>query len=112
MKKQKAKAEKEFLPIEDEEDFEPIEEHGEEFSSHWRIFSLQTDSKKKTKARKKFRPPKPQNWEMPSLDLLRDPPDSKLALDEKIKKKSRLLTDKLAQFSVRGEVVGIKPGPQ
>jgi S-DNA-T family DNA segregation ATPase FtsK/SpoIIIE len=49
---------------------------------------------------------------MPELSLLSDPPESGLQLDEReIKIKSNLLVEKLSQFSVRGEVVGIKPGP-
>lgn len=52
------------------------------------------------------------NWELPKLSLLDDPPNSRTRLDEReIKGKARLLVEKLAQFSVRGEVVGIKPGP-
>ena len=52
------------------------------------------------------------NWELPKLSLLEDPPSSRTRLDEReIKNKARLLVEKLAQFSVRGEVVGIKPGP-
>ncbi len=52
------------------------------------------------------------NWELPKLSLLEDPPSSRTRLDEReIKNKAKLLVEKLAQFSVRGEVVGIKPGP-
>ncbi|MGE4133167.1 MAG: DNA translocase FtsK [Bdellovibrionales bacterium] len=52
------------------------------------------------------------NWELPKMTLLEDPPESRARLDEReIKLKARLLAEKLAQFSVRGEVVGIKPGP-
>ncbi len=52
------------------------------------------------------------NWELPKMSLLEDPPTSRARLDEReIKGKARLLVEKLAQFSVRGEVVGIKPGP-
>ncbi len=52
------------------------------------------------------------NWELPKISLLEDPPHSGTRLDEReIKMKARLLVEKLAQFSVRGEVVGIKPGP-
>ena len=52
------------------------------------------------------------NWELPKLSMLEDPPSSRTRLDEReIKGKARLLVEKLSQFSVRGEVVGIKPGP-
>ncbi len=57
-------------------------------------------------------PRRVENWDLPKLSLLEDPPQSRTRLDEReIKMKARLLTEKLAQFSVRGEVVGIKPGP-
>jgi S-DNA-T family DNA segregation ATPase FtsK/SpoIIIE len=52
------------------------------------------------------------NWELPKLSLLENPPTSRARLDEReIKGKARLLVEKLAQFAVHGEVVGIKPGP-
>ncbi|HMN67102.1 MAG TPA: DNA translocase FtsK 4TM domain-containing protein [Bdellovibrionales bacterium] len=57
-------------------------------------------------------PRRVENWELPKLSLLEDPPSTRARLDEReIKGKARLLVEKLAQFSVRGEVVGIKPGP-
>lgn len=52
------------------------------------------------------------NWELPKLSLLEDPPVTRFKLEEKeIKDKAKLLVEKLSQFSVRGSVVGIKPGP-
>jgi S-DNA-T family DNA segregation ATPase FtsK/SpoIIIE len=57
-------------------------------------------------------PRRVENWELPKLSLLEDPPSTRTRLDEReIKNKAKLLVEKLAQFSVRGEVVGIKPGP-
>lgn len=57
-------------------------------------------------------PRRVEKWDLPKLSLLEDPPASRTRLDEReIKGKARLLVEKLAQFSVRGEVVGIKPGP-
>lgn len=57
-------------------------------------------------------PRRVENWDLPKLSLLEDPPSSRVRLDEReIKNKAKLLVEKLAQFSVRGEVVGIKPGP-
>jgi S-DNA-T family DNA segregation ATPase FtsK/SpoIIIE len=57
-------------------------------------------------------PRRVENWNLPKLSLLEDPPALRARLDEReIKSKARLLVEKLAQFSVRGEVVGIKPGP-
>lgn len=52
------------------------------------------------------------NWELPNIDLMEDPPVGLAKVDEsEIRKKSGLLTNKLEQFSVRGDVVGAKPGP-
>jgi S-DNA-T family DNA segregation ATPase FtsK/SpoIIIE len=57
-------------------------------------------------------PRRVENWELPKLSMLEDPPSTRTRLDEReIKGKARLLVEKLAQFSVRGDVVGIKPGP-
>ncbi len=53
-----------------------------------------------------------ENWELPKLSTLEDPPLERKRVDEKeIRIKSELLVDKLAQFNVGGKVVGIKPGP-
>ncbi|MGE0762911.1 MAG: DNA translocase FtsK [Bdellovibrionales bacterium] len=53
-----------------------------------------------------------ENWELPKLSLLEDPPATRTRLDEReIKNKAKLLVEKLAQFDIQGEVVGIKPGP-
>lgn len=53
-----------------------------------------------------------ENWKLPDIHLLEDPPVSRLRLDRnEIDRKGDILVDKLAQFSVRGEVVHAKPGP-
>lgn len=53
-----------------------------------------------------------ENWDLPKLSLLEDPPALRARMDEReIKNKARLLVEKLAQFDIQGEVVGIKPGP-
>src|SRR5690606_9261381 len=53
-----------------------------------------------------------ENWKLPDLKLLEDPPASRYRVDEReCQKKSKVLTDKLSQFSVAGEVTEIKPGP-
>lgn len=53
-----------------------------------------------------------ENWKLPDINLLEDPPETRVKLDEKeIKLKGQTLVDKLAQFSVKGEVVHAKPGP-
>lgn len=53
-----------------------------------------------------------ENWKLPDLQLLEDPPASRYRVDEKEgQRKSLVLVDKLSQFAVAGEVTGIKPGP-
>lgn len=53
-----------------------------------------------------------ENWELPKISLLEDPPASRVKIDEKeVRRKAEVLTDKLSQFSVTGEVVAAKPGP-
>lgn len=68
-------------------------------------------------ARRKVRmavkiPRRVENWDLPKLSLLEDPPALRARMDEReIKNKARILVEKLAQFDIQGEVVGIKPGP-
>lgn len=53
-----------------------------------------------------------EEWVLPELDLLADPPKTQNRIDEKeIKIKARLLVEKLEQFNVKGEIVDIRPGP-
>lgn len=61
----------------------------------------------------KAKPPKKvANWDMPKLNLLDDPPLSRVKIDEKeIRKKAEILTDKLRNFSIEGTIVDAKPGP-
>lgn len=52
------------------------------------------------------------NWKLPEIQVLEDPPASRYRVDQaEVQKKSSILVDKLAQFSVTGEVKGAKPGP-
>ena len=76
-------------------------------------FLLEQQSKPSAAPRPRVRiPRRVANWELPKLSMLEDPPHTRARLDEReIKGKAKLLVEKLAQFSVRGEVVGIKPGP-
>lgn len=103
--------EKEF-PLEDEEGFE--EEFDEKEPVKFKLSGYLSRNKEKSK-KKKIRPKMPtrvENWEIPKLNLLEDPPHTRTKLDEReLKQKSKLLVEKLAQFSVKGEVTGIKPGP-
>lgn len=53
-----------------------------------------------------------ENWKLPDLNLLEDPPATRVRVDEReMHRKAEVLVDKLSQFSVRGEVVHAKPGP-
>src|ERR1700722_5859646 len=53
-----------------------------------------------------------ENWELPPLDLLLDPPFGLRKVDEKeIHRNARLVEQKLAGFDVHGQVVEVKPGP-
>ena len=53
-----------------------------------------------------------ENWQLPKLKILQDPPITRVKIDEKeIKKKAEILKEKLARFEVTGEVVAAKPGP-
>jgi len=57
-------------------------------------------------------PKKIENWNLPKLSLLEDPPLLRNKVDEKeITKKANLLKDKLSQFSVSGDVTAARPGP-
>lgn len=67
----------------------------------------------KRKVTLKAKPPRRiENWIMPKISLLEDPPASRVRIDEKeIKRKAELMVDKLKKFGVEGEVVDAKPGP-
>ncbi|HAG91563.1 MAG TPA: cell division protein FtsK [Bdellovibrionales bacterium] len=113
------KEEEDFLEDEEESyddsyDEDEIEEEDEEPTSKLNLSGYLTKKKKET-SRRRLRPQMPrkvENWELPKISLLNDPPQGRTRLDEKeLKLKSKLLVEKLAQFSVKGEVTGIKPGP-
>ena len=61
----------------------------------------------------KAKPPRRvENWVMPKISLLEDPPATRVRIDEKeIKRKAELMVDKLRKFGVEGEVTDAKPGP-
>ena len=55
---------------------------------------------------------KDQDWQLPSLQMLQDPPRLRHQVKQtEINQKSQILINKLAQFSIRGEIVNAKPGP-
>ncbi|RME16531.1 MAG: DNA translocase FtsK [Bdellovibrio sp.] len=72
---------------------------------------LSFKKKKKISLKKKVQR-KIENWELPKLDLLEDPPAAGRGINEKeVREKGALLINKLEQFSVRGKILGVKPGP-
>lgn len=95
-------------PVEDENDIEQGDAHEESDSEA--APSEGPQRRKiilKTKVIRKI-----ENWELPKISLLEDPPATRFKVDEKeIRRKAETLTDKLSQFSVTGEVVAAKPGP-
>lgn len=57
-------------------------------------------------------PAKIENWKMPKLNLLEDPPATRARVDkEELKRKAELLTEKLKLFDIEGAVVAVKSGP-
>lgn len=53
-----------------------------------------------------------ENWTMPKLSLLEDPPVSRIKIEEKeIRRKADITLEKLKQFDVNGQIVAAKPGP-
>lgn len=60
----------------------------------------------------KTTPRKVENWVMPKLSLLEDPPLTRIKIDEKeIRRKADITLEKLRQFDVNGQIVAAKPGP-
>ena len=61
----------------------------------------------------KAKPPKRiENWKMPGISLLEDPPASRWKIDrEEHRRKAELLTEKLLKFKIEGQIVDAKPGP-
>lgn len=67
----------------------------------------------KRKVVMKAKPPRRvENWEMPKLALLEDPPVSRIKIDKaEIQRKADALVEKLKNFSVEGSIQDAKPGP-
>lgn len=61
----------------------------------------------------KAKPPKRiENWKMPSISLLEDPPASRWKIDrDEHRRKADLLTEKLLKFKIEGQIIDAKPGP-
>ncbi len=57
-------------------------------------------------------PRRVENWTMPKLSLLEDPPLTRIKIEEKeIRRKADITLEKLKQFGVNGQIVAAKPGP-
>lgn len=67
----------------------------------------------KRKVVMKAKPPRRiENWDMPKLGLLEDPPASRIKIDKvEIQRKADSLVEKLKNFSVEGQIQDAKPGP-
>jgi S-DNA-T family DNA segregation ATPase FtsK/SpoIIIE len=53
-----------------------------------------------------------ENWKLPELSILEDPPASRIRVDKReIEEKAQTIVDKLSKFDVNGEVVAAKSGP-
>jgi S-DNA-T family DNA segregation ATPase FtsK/SpoIIIE len=67
----------------------------------------------KRKVMMKARPPRRvENWVMPKLSLLEDPPASRIKIDKsEIQRKADSLIEKLKNFSIEGTIQDAKPGP-
>ena len=90
---------------EESEDLDPME-----ISEQTDLFSKKI--KRREVKLKKQVPRRIAQWKLPEIKMLEDPPDSRYRVDQtEIQKKSAILLDKLSQFSVNGEVRGVKPGP-
>lgn len=95
-------------PKEDrEEDHEEIE-----VSTNSKTVTPITTSGKRKVVLKTQVPIKIENWNMPKINLLEDPPATRARVDkEELKKKAEQLTEKLKLFNVTGSVVAVKSGP-
>ncbi len=89
-----------------------IEEEPEE-----QVEAIQSPVKENNVAKRKVilkaKPPRRvENWEMPKISLLEDPPFGRVRIDEReIKRKAEVLVDKLKHFNIEGQIVDAKPGP-
>ncbi len=67
---------------------------------------------KKAIFRSQNRTEKVENWTLPNLNLIEDPPPSRVRIDtSEIKDKAKILKEKLSLFGVTGEIVNSKAGP-
>ncbi len=76
------------------------------------VSSYEPTPRRKVVMPSKTTPRKVENWVMPKLSLLEDPPLTRIKIDEKeIRRKADITIEKLKQFGVNGNIVAAKPGP-
>lgn len=87
---------------EDEKDIEDLDEESQ---------PVKIGQKRKVVMRAKP-PRRVENWQMPKLSLLEDPPASRIKIDKaEIQRKADSLIEKLKNFSIEGTIQDAKPGP-
>lgn len=97
---------------EDDEDSEVEDEESDDSSSETvQVASYESPARRKVVAPVKT-PRRVENWSMPKLSLLDDPPLLRIKIDEKeIRRKADITLEKLKTFGVGGQIVAAKPGP-
>lgn len=108
VEKSPAPAPAKAAPVEDEDDLDEALADSDDDEEE-----LSPRLMPKRKVIMKAKPPRRiENWEMPKLSLLEDPPASRIKIDKnEIQRKADLLTEKLKNFSIEGQIVDAKPGP-
>lgn len=109
--------EDEYEELAEDEEWEELEEEEEE--EDFELLAAEEETTKSETPRKKKRirlkakvQRRVANWEIPNIRMLEDPPLTAVKVDQKeLKRKTELLEDKLSQFSVKGKVTAVKPGP-
>ena len=93
----------------DDEDEETIFDEEEE--SEVQVSAYEPPARRKVVVPVKT-PRRVENWSMPKLSLLEDPPVSRIKVDkDEIKRKAEITLEKLKTFGVGGQIVAAKPGP-
>ena len=95
--------------VEEDEQAEPVSK----LEDGVKLATYESPTRKKVSSLPPVKTPRRvENWTMPKLSLLDDPPESRIKIDEKeIRRKAEITLDKLKQFSVNGQITAAKPGP-
>ena len=106
-----------FLPIDSDKTEEAVEEVAQQNdTSSLELDGSSSQEQESTRRRpislKKKVQRRIENWELPKISLLEDPPYNRKKVDDKeIREKATRLQNKLKHFNITGEVVAAKPGP-